>query len=191
MECLDRLPATFTYQQAIDLGVPRRRLDQWRGQGLVEPIGRGLFRQVTASIADLDLIEVTHRAPEATLCLTSALVRHGLSDAIPAEHDIAVPRGRRTPAVTAPVRWHRFDPATFTIGRETTPLDEETAIGLYSPARTIVDVFRLISSQGSDLAYDALRKWLRAGGRPADLLDVARHFPRTLTRLRSALEVLL
>ena len=191
MEGLDLLPATFTYRQARDQGVSRRRLDQWRDQGLVETLGRGLYRRVNAPVADLDLIEVAHRAPAATLCLTSALVRHGLSDAIPVEHDIAVPRGRRAPAVSAPVHWHRFDPATFAVGREAAALDEETTIGLYSPARTIVDVFRLISSQGSDVAYEALRRWLRAGGRAADLLEVAQHFPRTLARLRSALEVLL
>jgi hypothetical protein len=119
------------------------------------------------------------------------LVRHGLSDAIPATHDVAVPRGRRTPVVSAPVTWHRFDPGTFEIGREPFSLDEQTAMGLYNAPRSVVDAFRMSRQHGSDVAYDALRRWLRGGGVPADVLVIAGHFPRTLPRLRMALEVLL
>ncbi|MGH3450596.1 MAG: type IV toxin-antitoxin system AbiEi family antitoxin domain-containing protein [Haloechinothrix sp.] len=185
------LPETFSYRQARDRGVSKRRLYGWRDDGVVEVVGRGLFRRAGAALADLDLIEVVHRAPEATLCLTSALVRHDLSDAIPAVHDVAVPRGRWAPMVAAPVRWHRFDPDTFEVGRETLRLDDETEIGLYGAARSVVDAFRLVSLQGSDVAHEALRRWLRAGGKPAELLAVAAHFPRVLPRLRAALEVLL
>jgi hypothetical protein len=50
--------------------------------------------------------------------LRSALTRHELIDDIPAEIDIAIPRGSWTPATTAPVRWrHHFDPETFEMGR--------------------------------------------------------------------------
>jgi hypothetical protein len=54
-----------------------------------------------------------------------------------------------------------------------------------------VDAFRLAARHGSDVAAEALRRWLRAGGKPADLLTIASHFPRTLPRLRNALETLL
>jgi predicted transcriptional regulator of viral defense system len=188
---LDRLPATFSYRQARDMGVSKRLLYRWRDEGAVELIGHGLYRRVDAVPADLDLVEIAHRAPEATLCLTSALVRHGLSDAIPTAHDVAVPRGRRTPVVSAPVTWHRFDRDTFDVGRRGLALDEQTTIGLYSAERSIVDSFRLASQQGTEQAYEALRRWLRGGGKPSDLLAVAAHFPRVLTRLRTALEVLL
>jgi predicted transcriptional regulator of viral defense system len=188
---LDRLPATFSYREARDLGVSKRQLYRWRDEGALEVLSRGLYRRANASLVDTDLIEIAHRAPAATLCLTSALVRHGLSDAIPAAHDVAIPRGHRPPVVSAPVTWHRFDPDTFGIGRTALPLDEQTTIGLYSAARTIVDAFRLSGQHGSDVAYEALRRWVRAGGIPADLLEVVSHFPRTMPRLRTALEILL
>ena len=95
------------------------------------------------------------------------------------------------PRVGVPVRWHRFDPATFAVGRQSLGLDEQMVIGLYGPARSIVDVFRLASSEGVEVGNEALRRWLRSGGRPAELLEVAGQFPRTVTRLRHALEVLL
>jgi len=187
----DQLPMTFSYREARDQGVSKRQLYRWRDEGAIELLGRGLYRRADALLADTDLIEVARRAPEATLCLTSALVRHGLSDAIPASHDVAVPRGRRTPAVSIPVTWHRFDPATFEIGRKIIALDDETAIGLYDATRSIVDALRLAPQHGSETAYEALRRWLRRGGAPADLLEMAEHFPRTLPRLRTALDVLL
>lgn len=188
---LERLPMAFSYRYARDRGVSKRRLYRWRDEGLLEVVGRGLYRKADAPPADLDLIEIAQRATEATLCLTSALVRHNLSDAIPAAHDIAVPRGKRTPTVTAPVIWHRFDPATFSVGRQTLRLDEQTDIGLYGPARSIVDAFRMAPQQGPELGYEAVRRWLRAGGKPAELIEVGAHFPRALARLRAALEVLL
>jgi predicted transcriptional regulator of viral defense system len=190
-ENLDQLPMTFSYHEARAQGVSKRQLYRWRDEGAVEPLGRGLYRRADVSLADTDLIEIAHRAPEATLCLTSALVRHGLSDAIPASHDVALPRGRRAPAVSIPVTWHRFDPATFEIGRKITALDDQTAIGLYDATRSLVDALRLAPQHGSEIAYEALRRWLHGGGAPADLLEVAKHFPRTLPRLRTALDVLL
>lgn len=188
---VDHLPVVFSYRQARALGVSKRRLYRWRDEGAVDTVGRGLFRRADASPADLDLIEIAHRATKATLCLTSALVRHGLSDAIPAMHDVAVPRGRRTPVVAAPVAWHRFDPTTFDVGRESLPLDDQIGIGLYNAPRSIVDAFRLAADQGPELGLEALRRWLRAGGKPAEVLEVGERFPRVLPRLRSTLEVLL
>ncbi len=182
---------SFSYREARALGVSKRRLYRWRDEGVLEVVGRGLFRRADAAAADLDLVEIARRAPQATLCLTSALVRHGLSDAIPAVHDVAVPRGRRTPVVVAPVAWHRFAPATFEVGRELMSVDEHTQIGLYSGERSIVDAFRLVADQGPELGNEALRRWLRAGGKPAELLEIGAWFPRALPRLRSALEVLL
>jgi predicted transcriptional regulator of viral defense system len=188
---IDELPMTFSYRQARDRGVSKRRLYRWRDDGVIELLGHGLYHRADASIADPDLLEIAGRAPLGTLCLTSALVQHGLSDAIPAYHDVAIPRGQRPHVVSAPVRWHRFAPEKFDVGREMLAIDEDTSIGLYDPTRTIVDVFRLVGLVGTDVAHEALRRWLRKGGQPAELLRIAAHFPRTVSRLRLALEILL
>ena len=81
----------------------------------------------------MDLLEIACRAPAATLCLTSALARHGLTDEIPSTIDVALPRGRHRPVTLAPVTWHLFDPATFPLGREELRVDEQTTIGVYGP----------------------------------------------------------
>ena len=72
-----------------------------------------------AAPADTDLIEIAEHVPLATLCLETALARHGLIDAIPAAIDIAIPRGSRRPALQSPARLHQFDAGTFELGRET------------------------------------------------------------------------
>ncbi|WP_431911579.1 type IV toxin-antitoxin system AbiEi family antitoxin domain-containing protein [Micromonospora carbonacea] len=189
---LARLPATFSYSEALAAGISEWRLYRLRDQGLIESLGWGLYRRRDAETADLDLVEAARRAPAATLCLTTALARHGLTDEIPARIDVALPRGRHRPLVVAPVAWHWFDPTTFQIGRTELPLDPDTSIGLYSPERSIIDAVRLRHREGPDLAYGALRRWLgRRGASPSRLLGMARSFPRAERPLREALEILL
>jgi predicted transcriptional regulator of viral defense system len=187
------LPATFSYSDARAAGMSERRLYALRDSGVIEQLGRGLYRRIDAADdADLDLLEIALRAPPATLCLTTALARHGLTDAIPARIDVALPRGHRHPRARAPVTWHAFAVDTFDIGREGLNLTDETSIGLYSPERCIVDAFRLRHLEGPETAIEALRRWLRRrGSHPTTLLAVARAFPRAEPALRSTLEILL
>lgn len=189
---LSALPVTFSYSEALDAGLSEWQLYRLRDQGLIASIGRGLYRRHDAAMADIDLIELARRAPSGTLCLTTALARHGLTDEIPSRIDVALPRGRHRPATTAPVAWHWFDPTTFEIGRTELPLDLATSIGIYGPERSIIDAIRLRHREGPDLAYAALRRWLRRpGASPSKLLTIAREFPKAERPLREALEILL
>lgn len=188
---IEALPDTFTYRQALAAGMNHHRLYALRDSGELEQIGRGLYRKVGAELTDFDLLEAARRAPEATICLLSALAHHDLTDAIPAQHDLALPRGVWHPHTGAAVRWHSFDPPTFDIGRTTTPVDDQTMIGLYDAPRTIVDAYRLRASVGVDTAHEALKRWLRKGGQPAALLDTASAFPTARPAILAALEILL
>ena len=192
-EALVALPATFTYSEARRGGLSERQLYRLRDDGVIEAVGRGLFRRTDANtLADVDLLGIARRAPAATLCLTSALARHGLTDEIPATIDVALPRGTYRPAVRAPVTWHLFDPHTFQIGRTTVPLDEQTSIGLYDAPRSIIDAARLRHREGSELVYGALSRWLSLrGSSPSELLAMARRFPQSERTLREAMEILL
>ena len=132
------------------------------------------------------------RAPRATLCLRSALARHGLIDDIPSTYDLALPRGTRLPALKEPISWHKFATATFDLGRDPLPLTGAISMGIYNAERSIVDAFRLRRLEGPELGNQALRRWLtRRGSQPARLLELAAHFPKATTPLRRSLEVLL
>jgi len=184
------LPATFTSAEAAQLGLSRRRLLALQEDGAIERIGRGIYRRTDAEIVDLDLIEIAIKAPQATLCLTSALAHHDLTDTIPSTIDIALPRGEWQPVISAPVTWHKFAAPTFDIGRTTYRIDSEHEIGLYDAPRTIIDTFRLRHILGDDMAYEALRRWLRQRGQPSELMEMAREFPKTFPALLRALQVL-
>ena len=158
--------------------------------GLIVPIGHGTYRKMSVE-ADDDLADIALKSASATICLGSALVRHDLSDDIPAAIDIAVPRQSWTPLTRAPVVWHQFDRPTFEVGRTSLEITPGLAMGLYTPERSIIDVYRLAHQEGADVAHQALRRWLRRGGHPAALLQMAESFPRALPALRRALEVLL
>jgi len=190
---LATLPSTFSYSQARAFGMSERRLYALRDAGLVEMLGRGLYRRTDTRIqADFDLLEIAFRATESTLCLTTALARHGLSDAIPGSIDVALPRGHRHPRTQAPVTWHAFAADTFGVGREEVALADGVSIGLYSPERCIVDAFRLRHVEGPEVAHEALRRWLRRrGAHPAELVAMAHSFPKAESALRTALEILL
>ncbi len=188
----DDLPLSFTAATAVQAGVPRSRLRRLVESGDLERFARGLYRRADGTLSDLDLVEIALRAPDATLCLETALAQHELTDRIPAAIDVALPRGHRQPVTVVPVRWHRFQEDTFHLGRELVEVEPGLHIGRYSADRTLVDVFRLMQREGSDLAYEALRHWLREHrGIPAELLRLARQFPHAEKQLRETLEVLL
>ncbi|MGH3169265.1 MAG: type IV toxin-antitoxin system AbiEi family antitoxin domain-containing protein [Trebonia sp.] len=185
------LPSTFTTTDAKSHGLSRRTLQRMLAEGSVERIERGLYRRVNEDLIDYDLVEIAIRARRPTLCLISALARHELTDIIPAVHDVALPRGSWQPRVSAPVRWHMFDASTFGIGRDEILVDETHPLGVYSPPRTIIDAFRLRHEIGSDIANEALRRWLRHGGEAGELIRTANHFRAAKPALVHALQVLL
>jgi len=190
-ESLASLPATFTYGQARRAGLSNRRIYALRDASTIEQLGRGLFRRAAGEMVDLDLAEALARAPEATLCLMSALSHHELTDVIPDAHDLALPRGARHPALSGAARWHSFDRDTFALGRERATVGGNTTMHVYNAPRAIVDAFRMRATLGPDIANEALRRWLRQDGQPSDALAIARRLPAAMPSLRHALEVLL
>ncbi|SDD76765.1 Transcriptional regulator, predicted component of viral defense system [Sanguibacter gelidistatuariae] len=188
-----RLAPVFTLDDARAAGLRKDQVYGMLADGEIERAGRGVYLRPDAiDPAFVSLAAATAVRGEATMCLTSALVHHDLSDAIVFGADIALPRGTRHPAGFAHVAWHSFAPATFLVGRESLELAGGVVVAVYSAERTIVDCFRLMHREGSDVAYEALRHWIRRrGSSPSTLLKVAASFPKAQPLLRQALEVLL
>lgn len=188
---LDSLPSAFSHSLARQRGLSDRRLRSLLADGVLERLGHGIYRKAGAPPVDLDRLEIALRASDATLCLTTALSHHDLTDAIPSEIDVALPRTQRPRRVRAPVRWHRFHEDTFTIGRELIRIDDGVFIGIYNAERTLIDSFRLRHQEGDEIALEALKRWLKGPGTsPANLLAMATHFPKAEPSLLSALRIL-
>lgn len=188
------LPDLLRYKDLAAQGITRYRLTQLVDTGEFERIAPGFFmRTGAADDTTAAWMAVATKRPKATLCLLTALSLHELTDEIPARSDIAIPRGAQPVTVHhAPIAWHRFDPDTFIIGRTEHALPGGASIGLYSAERTLIDLFRLRHAWGSDLALDALKRWLRGRSNSSGaLLTMAEHFPKARPALQNALEVLL
>lgn len=191
-EVLAELPPVFRWSDAREVGMSDPAVYGLVADGRLERLSHGLYRRTDVDVFDLDLVVVAAAQPRATLCLTSALARHDLTDQIPARIDVALPRGTRRPTLDSPVHWHHFAVDTFELGRTVLGLDAGFEIGLYSAERSIVDAYRLRHLEGDELGRDALKAWLRRrGSQPSKLLEVASSFPKALGRLREDLRVLL
>jgi predicted transcriptional regulator of viral defense system len=188
-DLLDNMPDTFRFSEALE-HINKRQFYNLLDSGRITPIARGLYRKSDWH-GDEDLIEIASSAPRATIALRSALARHDLIDDIPDMLDVALPRGTWAPRTSTPVKWHRFDPNTFDIGRDTLDIGAGREIGIYSRPRSIIDAYRLQHHEGIDLANEALKRWLRQGGQPSELLRLARSFPHAQRAIQQTLSILL
>ncbi len=167
----------FTAGDAAKAGVHPRDLYALRDEGFLVAISRGVYRLADAEMSPyLDLVAVSRRSSQGAICLNSALSFWDLTDEVPAEVHLAVPRGAHRPVIDyPPVRVHVFAAATFDLGHERVRLDSGEKISIYSPERSVVDAMRLRSQAGTDITYEALRRYLkRPEASPGDLLRLAR-----------------
>jgi predicted transcriptional regulator of viral defense system len=185
------LPATFTTAQAVAAGLSRWSLYAARGRGALIELSRGVWRKADApETAHLDLLAVALRAPHGAICLLSALAFWELTDEIPREVHLAVPRGTTRPRISYPAtRVHVFDAATSALGVEEPEVAPGERVRMYGAARSVVDALRLRNQLGRDVAFAAARRLLereRASGR---ILELARKL-RCETPVAEALEIL-
>lgn len=178
-------------KDAADLGLSKSAFYRAARAGTYERIGRGIYVPESEQAADWGWIEAVSRRSDATICLTSALAIHDLTDTIPDRLDIAIPRGARIPSSRSTIRWHSFAATTFDLGRDSIPIaGSSLRISIYSPQRCIADAFRLRGALGYELGRDALREWLRRGGKPAELMRIAALLPRARGPILSAMDTI-
>lgn len=183
---------TFTAGQARDAGLTWRELYELRDAGQIVELSRGVFRFADAPpLAHPEFVAVARRAPHGTICLTSALQWWDLTDELPREVHLAVPRGKHRPSITyPPTRVHVFEASTFNLGRVQLDAGDNEHIWVSSAARAVVDTMRLRHQIGPDIALGGLRRYLATpGAAPGKLLRLARTL-RVETAVADALEVL-
>lgn len=144
---------------ALARGIHPEALYKLRKEGRLTQLARGLYRLASArEFSNPDLAVVATKAPDAVVCLISALAFHEITTQVPRAVHIAVPRGKyaglrlRSP----PVQVYPFDPATFNEGIEVHKVDG-VPLRVYSVARTLVDCFKYRNKLGLNIAVEALR----------------------------------
>jgi predicted transcriptional regulator of viral defense system len=163
-------------KDAIRQGVHPRTLYAMRDAGVLERLGRGVYR-----LADLpplgnpDLVTVALRVPEGVICLVSALAFHEITTQIPHEVYIALNRGAQPPRLDhPPVRLFWFTGQAFAAGIEKHEMDG-VGVRVYGAAKTVADCFKYRNKLGLDMAVESMKLFLRQRrGDPGELLRFAR-----------------
>lgn len=162
-------------RELADIGVTRVAIQRALAGGHIERIGRGLYQLPDADIgADASLAEVAKQAPNAVLCLVSALAFHGLTDQLPRKVWIAVGKDQWVPKINyPPVRIVRFREPYFSYGVETHSIGG-IEIKVYSVAKTIADAFRNSSLIDRSVAIEAMKSALELRkATPAEIMSAA------------------
>ena len=135
----------FHTSEARALGIHPGLLNYYIKQGLIEKIGRGVYRNPSID-PDVDfkwedLFIAIKSIPNGVVCLISALDIYDMTEEIPRAHWIAIPH-----ATTAPKRSNVQFIRTrdIDLGRTEIKIGSEK-IPIFNPERTIVDSFRYLS----------------------------------------------
>lgn len=183
----------FRVSEAIAAGVSNTTLHRLRQNGELIAAGRGVLQLPEGGMGMLSgLAVVSARAPGGTICLNSALSFWDLTDEIPHEIHLAVPRGAHRPHIDRPrTKVHVFNAQTFEVDRQRASTDANEPFWIYSPERSVIDAMRMGRWIGHDVALHALRRYLaRPDAKPARLGELARKLGGG-ARLQPALEALL
>lgn len=143
--------------KAFRVGIHSRTLCQLREEGILEQVSRGIYRLADqATISNPDLVTVAMRIPKAVICLISALAFHELTTQIPHAVYIALKKGAEPPRLEyPPISVHRFSAVSLNAGIEQHLLDG-VKVRIYSPEKTLADVFKFRNKIGMDVVLEAL-----------------------------------
>jgi predicted transcriptional regulator of viral defense system len=165
-----------------EAGVTAATVSRMKAKGLVVRLGRGLYQLPDASFdVNHSLAEAAKLVPKGVVCLTSALAFHKLTDTMPPRVWMAIGAKDRLPrTVRPPLQFVRFGHKVLTSGIEEYKI-EGVRVRIYSPAKTVVDLFRYRRSAGKryqkspglNLALEGLRETLRL--RKATPSQIARY----------------
>jgi len=131
-------------------------------QGLVERVGRGLYRLAGVATAEnVSLAEAAKVSPHGVICLLTALRFHGLTTQLPHRIWLAIGYKARKPKPrTVQLEIVRFSGKALTEGIETHCI-EGVPVRITNAARTVADCFKYRNKIGLDVALEALRDSLR------------------------------
>jgi len=183
--------AFFRPRDVLPLGVSFRQLQRLVAAGTVDKLGAGLYRLSEVEPNEFETIAmVATAAPDAIVCLLSALSIHDIGTQLPRQVWLAIDRKARIPRrLPAKVRIVRFSGAMLTYGVVTQSM-QGVRVRLTNPARTVVDCFRYRNKIGLDVAMEALRDAVRSRKAIVSEIDRAAEVCRIRTVIGPYLEAL-
>lgn len=173
------------------IGIPREYLIRLWREGQLERIKRGMYTLPDRPISEhQSLMEVAKQAPNAVICLISALEFHELTSQIPHEVWIAIKKSSWKPNIDyPPLKVSYFSEQSYIYDIQTHHI-YGLPIKIYSPAKTIADCFKFRNKIGQDIAIEALREAWRQGKASMDEIWEAAKICRVAQVIRPHLEAI-
>lgn len=178
--------------EALAAGIQARTLYWMRDEGLLERLSRGVYHLADHPLPPQPSVAaVMQRVPSAVLCLVSALEFHEIGTQIPAEVQIALPRGVKAPRIDYPrVRVFHMNAECIAAGVEVHRI-AGTKVRVFNIAKTAADCFKYRNRIGADVAIEALQEVVRdRRATPGEIMRYAQ-IDRIATTIRPYLEALL
>ncbi|MCA2960508.1 MAG: hypothetical protein IOD12_09660 [Silvanigrellales bacterium] len=151
---------SFTIEEAAALGVSRHHLAYYVRTGDLRLIGPGRYCDPTRPVLTdwkwEDLLRIVTSVEGGIVCGLSALDLHDLTDEIPREHWIAIPKEMKKPEI-AGVRFVRT--SHLALGQTRLKL-EVYEVPVFDKERAVVDAFRLLSRE---VAIKSLQRLAKQG----------------------------
>jgi len=154
---LAREQGIISASDAAAHGINRGWLPRLAAAGRLERIARGRYRLATGEISEHHTLALAAGiAPNAVICLLSALQYHEIGVQSPAEVWIALKRGSWRPRPDyPPLRVVHLAGESFSAGVEHYVI-EGIQVPIYSVAKTVADCFKFRYQIGLDVALEAL-----------------------------------
>lgn len=146
--------------EAISFGIHRRELYELRDKGILEVIGRGLYRLTTLpESSSPDFIPAAKKIPNGVICLISALAFHEITTQIPHFVYVALPRNARKPAINyPPMRYFWYSEKLLKTGVEKYKIDG-CIIKIFDIEKTLIDCVKFRNKIGMDIVLEALKMY--------------------------------
>jgi predicted transcriptional regulator of viral defense system len=157
--------------EAIKLGIHPVNLYKLRDEGILESLGRGVFRLVSIpDFSEPDIVLAAKRIPRGVICLISALSYYNLTTQIPHFIYIALPRTSRLPKLNyPPLRCFWYSKKTYEAGIETISINK-FPVKIYSIEKTLADCIKFRQKIGMNVVLEALKEYWRLGKTNLDKL---------------------
>lgn len=152
-------------KEVEDAGLPQRLLYRLRERGELRQIAPGLFAHPDSGITEQHTYAVAaKRVPRGVVCLASALAFHEIGTQVPPRIWMALDRANTwEPEVSEPpMEFVWFSGPAFEEGQEVHEV-EGVEVRVYSPAKTVADLFKYRNKIGLNIALEGLREGWRGG----------------------------
>ena len=186
-----RLGGTVRSAEFERAGVSRTQFRRLVEQGVIERVGRGLYRERGVSMSErADLAQAARSVPGGVLCLLTALRFHGLTTQNPSEVWLAIQRKAWRPRVVhPPLRLIYVSGEAFEQGVEEHVVDG-VPVRVFGAAKTVADCFKFRNKIGIDVALEALREYRREHPKRLDAVWRFAEIDRVTRVIRPYLEAI-